>query len=602
MAKIFLNDFEHFNTTTQSIYELGDFNVLIVLTDGTNLTNWDDVENPADIAYISEDLFGETLLEGRYKDLVNLKAIVTYGVGNIVSTRDMFSGCESLVEISTLESWDVSRIDDVSSMFKGCSSLEDISALSNWNVSSVIDMSCMFMGCSSLEDISPLKNWDVRHVDDMHYLFSDCTSLKNISALKNWDVGNVRDMACLFEFCTSLDDISPLKNWKPANAFNVTALFRGCISLKDISPLSGWDLNVMQNNKSLLSIFSYCTSLKNISPLKNWDLSGINRISGLFEGCSSLKNLSALKDWDVSNITSFEFLFKNCSSLTNITAMESWDISSVYSLKSMFNGCEQLFDVSALGGWDVKNIRSMEGMFKNCISLEDISPLSDWNISDGTVTDSIFDNCEMLEDYPDNFRMNILNSYRSNPEAYQKVIDGLDESFFRKHDLNGFDEKNQFFIVESCSNQSLLAYVVERSKIKSIQQVALEKITDEDVLCDIAINDHNYDIAPSQDASNPLDFNFFFYNRENAFRKIQNKEMLVRIAKESQHLLKSMEYLTGYVDTEEEWADIVSNSKCLDVSLFALDQITSDETFKKIADESEDEEILTRILEILQKD
>ena len=40
MAKIYLYDFEHLNTTTESIYELRDFNVLIILTDGTNLTNW----------------------------------------------------------------------------------------------------------------------------------------------------------------------------------------------------------------------------------------------------------------------------------------------------------------------------------------------------------------------------------------------------------------------------------------------------------------------------------------------------------------------------------------------------------------------------------
>ena len=173
MARIYLNDFEHLNTTTQSIYELGDFNVLIILKDGTNLTSWDYVENREDIEYISEDLFGQTLLEGKYRDLVNLKAIVTIGVGNIVSTRDMFSGCESLVEISSLDTWDVSQVDDLSNMFKGCISLENISALSNWNVSNVIAMSSMFMGCSSLEDISALENWDVSKVGDMHYLFSD---------------------------------------------------------------------------------------------------------------------------------------------------------------------------------------------------------------------------------------------------------------------------------------------------------------------------------------------------------------------------------------------------------------------------------------------
>ena len=83
MAKIHLYDFEHLNTTTESIYELGNFNLLIVLKDGKNLTNWKDVENREDIIFISEDLFGQTQLEARYKGLKNLRAIVTFGVGNV---------------------------------------------------------------------------------------------------------------------------------------------------------------------------------------------------------------------------------------------------------------------------------------------------------------------------------------------------------------------------------------------------------------------------------------------------------------------------------------------------------------------------------------
>ena len=64
MAKIHLYDFEHLNTTTSSIYELGDINVLIILENGENLTSWNQVKNREEIAYISEDLFGQTNLEG----------------------------------------------------------------------------------------------------------------------------------------------------------------------------------------------------------------------------------------------------------------------------------------------------------------------------------------------------------------------------------------------------------------------------------------------------------------------------------------------------------------------------------------------------------
>ena len=592
MAKTDLYDFEHLNTTTESIYELREFNVLIILTNGTNLTNWKDVENREDILFISEDLFGETSIEGRYKDLVNLKAVVTFGVGNIASTKEMFSGCESLVEIAALDKWDVSLVTDTSNMFDGCSSLEDISALENWNMSNVIDMSCMFRGCSSLEEVSALKDWDVSHVDDMHYLFAECVRLKDISALKDWDVSNVRDAACLFEFCTSLEDISALKKWNLVNAFNVTALFRSCASLKNISALSNWDLGKMTNNKSLLSLFAYCYSLKSISALKKWDLSNITRISALFEGCVSIKSVSDLKKWDVSNVTSFEYLFKNCSSLTDISALKSWDISNVKSLKSMFKHCEDLEDVSDLEDWDVSDIRSMEGMFKQCDSLVDVSSLSQWNLSDNVNLDHIFDDCELLEIYPEWFKVEVIKNSGFDKQSRKRVIENLDESFFKTNNLNDFSKEQQLYIVQAISNQSLLAFIVDRSQFKEISGIAFSKITDESVLAEIALHDHNYDVLPSKDSSNPLDLNFFFYNREKAFLKIENQAMLVNIAKESPHTLNSIEYLCEYVDNEDIWVDITLNAKSKGVRFFAFTKLQSESALQRIIDESSDEKLL----------
>ena len=592
MAKTDLYDFEHLNTTTESIYELREFNVLIVLTNGTNLTNWKDVENREDILYISEDLFGETNIEGRYSGMVNLEAVVTFGVGNITSTKDMFSGCESLVEIASLDKWDVSSVTDVSNMFDGCSSLEDISALENWNMSNVVDMSCMFRGCSSLVEISALENWDVSHVEDMHYLFADCVYLKDISALSKWDVSSVKDAACLFEFCTSLESISALKKWNLVNAFNITALFRSCARLKDISALSNWDLGNMENNKSLLSLFAYCYSIKSLSALKKWDVSNITRISALFEGCVSLKSVSDLKKWDVSNVISFDYLFKNCSSLTNISDLKSWDISNVKSLKSMFKHCEDLEDISDLKEWDVSKIKSMAGMFKQCDSLVDVSSLSEWNLADDVCLDHIFDDCELLERYPEWFEEEVMKNPNFDKESRQRVIINLDESFFKNHDLNDFSKEMQFYIVKLNSNQSLLAYIVDRSQFKDISGIALNKITDESVLSEIALHDHNYDVLPSRDSSNPLKLNLFFYNREKAFLKIENQTMLVNIAKESPHTLKSIEYLGEYVDKEDIWVDIALNAKSKGVRFYAFTKLQSESAFKRIIDESSDEKLL----------
>ena len=77
MTNKYLKEFEKLNTTTESIYDLGDLKVLIILKDGTNLTDWKDVENKKDIIYVSEDLTNHTCLKENYKGLKSLKAIVT---------------------------------------------------------------------------------------------------------------------------------------------------------------------------------------------------------------------------------------------------------------------------------------------------------------------------------------------------------------------------------------------------------------------------------------------------------------------------------------------------------------------------------------------
>lgn len=587
MAKIHLYDFEHLNTTTESIHELGDFNLLIILKDGKNLTSWADVENREDIIFISEDLFGQTSLEARYKDMKNLRAIVTFGVGNVTSLKELFSGCESLEEISTLSSWDVSGVTDTSFMFNDCKSLSDISSLKRWNTSNVTSISRMFSGCESLEDISALENWDVSNVADMYYLFAYCSSLKDISALEYWDVSNVLDMGCLFDFCTSLEDISPLEKWDMSNVFNITALFRGCVSLKDISPLSKWDLSRMTRNKALLAVFSYCTSLRNISPLKKWDVSNISRMSGLFEGCSSLRDASPLKKWNVQNVTSFDFMFRECRSLSDISNFKSWDIENAESLTGMLDSCSDLIDVSPLRKLDVSNVKSMNKLFFNCSSLEDVSALENWKVSENTSLKGIFNKCESLNEYPGWFKMAVMNNNEADIETRQKIVNDLDESFFKTHDLNRFDDDTQLFMVAALDSQSLLAYIVERSHNKFIQEKALERITDDEILTSIVLNDHNCDISRQNG-----ELKSYFYNRENALLKIKNKAFLMKIAKELPNILKNFAHIANYIDTDEEWVDIVLNAKSQHIRVFALANVKSANSFETIISQSDDEQLV----------
>ncbi len=111
MVSKYLKEFEELNTTTDSIYDLGDYEVLIILKDGTNLTNWDDMDKKNDVKYISEDLSKCTDLYEKYKGFRSVKSIVARNVTSEVRDLDgMFHGCYALVDIVGMDSWDTSNV------------------------------------------------------------------------------------------------------------------------------------------------------------------------------------------------------------------------------------------------------------------------------------------------------------------------------------------------------------------------------------------------------------------------------------------------------------------------------------------------------------
>ena len=229
MAGEYLNEFERLNTTTQSIHDLKDYNVLIILKDKTNLTSWRDVENTDDVIYISEDLSGYRDLSERYKDFKSLRAIVATGVGRDAETMDaMFMRCTSLKDVSGLEVWDVSGVRDMSRMFSGCAALESLSFVKGWDVSNVRDMTWMF-AFTGFKNLSGLEMWDVSGVERMSEMFECCESLKDVSALSNWDVSNTEIMDDMFLGCGSLFNLSCLNGWQvDTERWDISLMFRSC--------------------------------------------------------------------------------------------------------------------------------------------------------------------------------------------------------------------------------------------------------------------------------------------------------------------------------------------------------------------------------------
>ncbi|AWX31717.1 BspA family leucine-rich repeat surface protein [Methanosphaera sp. BMS] len=306
----YLEEFESLNTTTDSIYDLEGYEVLIILDDGTNLTSWNEVidkSNPprlaatgepvipsywgeyaskAEVMYVSEDLSHSSKLSYKYDKLISLKAIVATGVTN--------------------------KVRDMTNLFNGCDSLETLYGLNNWDTSKVTTMASLFNGCSSLVDVSALGNWDTSKVEDMEFMFSGCESLVDVSALGNWDTSKVKYMVDMFSGCESLVDVSALGNWDTSKVKNMDDMFSGCESLVDVSALGNWDTSKV---KYMVDMFSGCESLVDISALGNWDTSKVEDMEFMFSGCESLVDVSALGNWDTSKVKNMDDVFKDCDEI-----------------------------------------------------------------------------------------------------------------------------------------------------------------------------------------------------------------------------------------------------------------------------------------------
>lgn len=362
--------FENLNKTTKSIYDLGSHRVLIILKDGTNITNWEDVKNKGDIIFLSEDLSRETSLRNKYKDLSNLRLVVVQNASDkIKSTYSMFLGCKSLVEIKGFETWDTSNLESMKNMFGECSALSSCDCLKDLDVSNVRDMTGLFNECSSLSDIFGLRDWDVSNVTNMWSLFAG-TAITSVEDLTNWDVSNVTNMCSLLTECTNLKSTKGLESWDVSNVEDMGSIFWGNKSLKDISALRAWNTSKLTN------------------------------LSRSFWNCKNLNDISALSQWDVSNVTDMVYLFVNCTSMKNLTPLRDWDVSNVKIMRSMFDGCKSIKTLDGLQNWNLASATTVERMFDGCRNLRDVSSLESWNLSKSVNSGDIFNGCPNVKKNP----------------------------------------------------------------------------------------------------------------------------------------------------------------------------------------------------------
>ena len=236
----YLKDFEEMNNTTESVFDLGESGLLIILKDGTNLTSWDDIDDFDDVLYISEDLSKQVKSSNScYCD--NAEVIIIQNYSRVSQLRPFRKTLKSL--------------------FSGMNSLIAFYAI-NWDISKEIDVHNMFFKCYSLEYVF-LENWDTSNVENFWGMFADCCSLKTLDGLENFDLSSTVNMESMFESCISLEDVSFASNWDMSNVENIFEMFRDCYSLRDVSCLN-WNFDKLKNGDNL---FINCN---NIEKLPEW--------------------------------------------------------------------------------------------------------------------------------------------------------------------------------------------------------------------------------------------------------------------------------------------------------------------------------------------
>ena len=378
-----LIEFENLNNSCESIYDLGDNQVLIILKDGRNITSWDNISEHYfnDIKFISEDFSNCSDLSQRYNDVRG-----KWGDSDYQTVYNLFDNVSAMIIRNIDDS-----ITDLSAMFLNCSNLKTLAGIETWNTCNVINMNQMFAGCSNLKTYWQLEHLDTKNVKYMSQMFAFNKQLENIAFMENWDVSNLENMVGMFQN----SNISDLKSFSKLNLEklkNIEDLFRECEKLTSLKGLE--DFNT-KNVENIAGAFFWCTNLSDIDALKDWDVSKVENVTLIFSHCK-FDSLMPLKDWDTRNIKKMYGMFSDCINLTSLKGIESWNTSNVVDMYSMFNGCRKITDFEILTKLDTSNVSEMGDLFANCDGLVDLRSIKDLDVSNVTTMYLMFSGCNNL--------------------------------------------------------------------------------------------------------------------------------------------------------------------------------------------------------------
>lgn len=123
-----------------------------------------------------------------------------FNTGNVVSMKEMFSGCHYLTDIEFGDNFDTSNTDNMCRMFNCCISMPSLD-VAMFDTSKVTSMLQMFDSCKSLTTLD-LTSFDTHNVTSMRSMFADCPNLTEILVSRDkWVISDDCDTDGMFENC-----------------------------------------------------------------------------------------------------------------------------------------------------------------------------------------------------------------------------------------------------------------------------------------------------------------------------------------------------------------------------------------------------------------
>lgn len=217
-TKYFYNDdlreFEELNTTTKNIYELGKYDVLVILENGKNITKHDFLKYGHEIKYISIDLSKYPYLSSLnsinskntiIKNKIKVEAIVALNLpADEEDVSNLFESNFNLKTISGLDTWNTDNITNMNRLFARCEKLETINGLESWNFETLPGKD-IFKECKLSMNDFPKFIKNLGGPDEISYTVINSNDKKNTIQLKRNEIGEYiyhpESVKEVFEYC-----------------------------------------------------------------------------------------------------------------------------------------------------------------------------------------------------------------------------------------------------------------------------------------------------------------------------------------------------------------------------------------------------------------